>query len=366
MLILLSRFIYSLNWFVISPALPAIASSGDMQQWMIGTIPLVFFIFTGISQIPSGIVSNKLGAPSTYSIGLILLSFGNILLIINQNFIWVFLTRALSGIGAALFFASAGGVLLNLKPEKPGLMMGLYNVAFALGGGAGLLWGVIHEVLGWKTGILLAGLLGVIVAVVSYIPTHKIKWIGKFSIQDAIGQLRDKNIVNVSIAFTGSWGAYLATGLLLPTYLELGLQQGQAVSGLISAPLLFASIFGGLSAALYDKVKRKKIILFMAGFLSVFPAAFFGLLSKFIVELLLILGFFNEMAITMCYAQGNNTYPEKNTASFAAINTIQILLGMLLLPLVTIIASFSWVYAWIAMSLLGLAPLVFILRLEVR
>src|SRR5579885_3069586 len=126
-LILFSRFIYSLNWFVISPA-----------------IPLIFFLFTGLFQIPSGIVSNKLGAPATFTAGLILLSLGNILLILYQNFEWVLLTRALSGFGAALFFASAGAVLIELKPDKPGFMMGMYNVAFALGGGAGLLWGVVH------------------------------------------------------------------------------------------------------------------------------------------------------------------------------------------------------------------------------
>jgi len=60
----------------------------------------------------------------------------------------------------------------------------------------------------------------------------------------------------------------------------------------------------------------------------------------------------------------NYTSPEKNAASFAAMNTIQILIGMLLLPLVTWAALFSWFYAWIMMSLVGSLPLIFILKLK--
>lgn len=364
-LILFSRFIYSLNWFVISPALPSIASSGHMQKWMIGLIPLVFFLFTGIFQIPSGVVSNKLGGPATFSVGLTLLSLGNILLIIDQNFAWVFLTRALSGFGAALFFASAGAVLLRMKPEKPGFMMGMYNVAFALGGGAGLLWGVVHEALGWKVGMLLAGVSGITAASIVYFPTRKNKNIGRFSITDAINQLTDRNILNVSLAFTGTWGTYFATGLLLPTYLELELHQGVAISGIESTPLIFASIFGGLSAAIYDNTKRKKILLLFCGLLSVLPASLFGFSGGIlIIPALVTLGFFNEMAISICYAHANNASPEKNAASFAVINTIQILAGMTLLPLVTIVALFSWSYAWIIMSLVSIIPLTLITKMK--
>jgi|BEDMetMinimDraft_2_1075160.scaffolds.fasta_scaffold00521_2 MFS family permease len=364
-LILFSRFIYSLNWFVISPALPLIASSGYMQKWMIGLIPLVFFLFTGLFQIPSGVVSNKLGAPATFTIGLMLLSLGNILLILYQNFEWVLLTRALSGFGAALFFASAGAVLIGLKPEKPGFMMGMYNVAFALGGGAGLLWGVVHEMLGWKVGMLIAGISGIIIATISYFPTRYNTNIGRFSVTDAINQLTDRNILKVSLAFTGTWGAYFATGLLLPTYLQLELRQGLALSGTESTPLLLASIFGGLSAVVYDKIKRKKLLLLSSGLLSVLPASLFGFYGgMLIIPALLTLGFFNEMAISICYAHANYTSPEKNAASFAAMNTIQILIGMLLLPLVTWAALFSWFYAWIMMSLVGSLPLIFILKLK--
>ncbi len=364
-LILFSRFIYSLNWFVISPALPLIASSGYMQKWMIGLIPLIFFLFTGLFQIPSGIVSNKLGAPATFTAGLILLSLGNILLILYQNFEWVLLTRALSGFGAALFFASAGAVLIELKPDKPGFMMGMYNVAFALGGGAGLLWGVVHEMVGWKSGMLIAGVSGIISAAIGYLPTHNNKNIGRFSVTDAINQLLDRNILKVSLAFTGTWGAYFATGLLLPTYLQLELRQGLAISGTESTPLLFASIFGGLSAAIYDKIKRKKLLLLFSGLLSVLPASLFGFREGIlIIPALLTLGFFNEMAISICYAHANYASPEKKAASFAAMNTIQILIGMMLLPLVTWVALFSWFYAWIVMSLIGSLPLAFIIKLK--
>lgn len=366
--ILVARFIYSLNWFIISPALPSIAIDGHMANWMVGFVPLAFFAFTGMFQIPSGLVSNRIGSTNTFILGLVILSLGNMLIVLDPRFYWVFLTRAISGFGAALFFASAGGVLLGLKPERPGLMMGLYNMAFALGGGGGLVWGIVHEEFGWRAGMLLGGISGLVLALVNYLLTRGLDMKGKFSVAEALFQLRNRNILGMAFAFTGTWGTYLAVGQLLPTYLEVGLKEGIAVSGIESAPLLLSSVFGGLAAGVYDRTTHKRGLLLLSGILSILPTCFFGISSTgFIVISLIILGFFNELAISICYAFANNEFPERNTASFAVVNTVQILLGMSVLPLLSITAAFvSWSYAWVIIGTIPMIPLLIITKLNVK
>jgi MFS family permease len=359
--------VYSLNWFVISPALPSISSEGDFPSWTFGLVLVAFFAFTGLFQIPSGLVSNRLGSTKTFVLGLTILSVGNMLLVLSPNLGWVIFTRGISGLGSALFFASAGGVLLGLYPERPGLVMGLYNVAFAVGGGGGLIWGIIHEEYGWRFGMLLAGALGLLVAGLNYVIVRNVEVEGRFGLSDALTQFKDAEMMKVALAFTGSWGAYFAAGQLLPAYLQLDLGKNTAASGIDSAPLLFASILGGTSALAYDRTTRRKLLLVVTGFLSIFPIAIFDLNGgKYIFPAILVLGFFNEMSISMFYAYVNDRAPQSPAASLAVVNTVQILLGMLVLPLLSISAFFfSWTYAWLIVGTLPLIPLVLLVNSKI-
>ena len=112
------------------------------------------------------------------------------LIVLDPGFNWVFLTRTISGFGAALFFASAGGVLLGLKPERLGLMMRLYNIVFALGGGGRLVCGIVHQEFGWMTGMLVGGTSSLVLALVNYLLTRGLDMKGKFSIPEALFQLK--------------------------------------------------------------------------------------------------------------------------------------------------------------------------------
>jgi MFS family permease len=366
--VLLARFAYSLNWFLTSPVLPVIANEGGIPLWMLGLVPLAFFISTGICQIPAGFVSNRLGATKTYVLGLVVLSLGNLVLPLSPNVTWLLLTRALAGVGAALFFASAGGVLLGLYPEKPGLIMGLYNVAFALGGGGGLLWGVLEQAYGWRFGVALGGGLGLIIAALNLALVGSIAVKGKYDIGQALKLFSDKTLVLGAVSFVGVWGAYFAVGQLLPTYQQTVLAQTTGQSGIGSSPLLFASILGGLSSLLYDKTSHRKRLLFVAGVGAVLPIALFPVAGgSLILPSLLVLGFFNELAISMFYAFANNRAPEKAAASLALVNMVQVLLGMWMSPLLSVLSqAFSWNLGWTVVGIGSLIPLLFLIKVRIK
>jgi len=362
-LILFARLTYSLQWFVLSPALAQVASEGQVPTNLLGLVPVAFFLAAGVAQIPSIYVAERLGPGRTYVLGLLLLAAGNMLLPLDFSTFGLFGTRMLSGVGAALFFASAGGALSRLYSDKPGLMMGLYNAAFALGGGVGLAWGVLHEVLGWRWAMELSGALAVVVAALNFIA---LRWTNG-SAAPRIGGLTslfsDRTVVAVGLSYVGVWGSYFAVGQLLPAYEQIALGESVSLSGLTSSLLLFPSIVGGFFSVAYDLVKRKKLLLALSAVPATVPAALIsvGRVDVILVSVL-VMGFFNEMSMSMLYAYVVAIPKGNPTATLATVNTMHMLMGMWLAPLLSLTSTVSWTLGWVLVGLVPLMPLVLLAR----
>src|SRR5438046_8753478 len=83
---------------------------------------------------------------------------------LSPNFPTLLVSRFLLGLGAALFFAPAIGILTPLfKPEEEGFVLGLYTSCFNIGGALGLFgWLLVTDLLAWRQGVILGGLIGII------------------------------------------------------------------------------------------------------------------------------------------------------------------------------------------------------------
>jgi MFS family permease len=357
-LILAARLTYSLQWFLLSPALPEIAAQGHVPNSLLGLIPVAFFGAAGIAQIPSVYISQRLGPTRTYVVGLLLLAAGNIFLPLYVTTFWLFATRAISGVGAALFFASAGGVLSDLYPGKPGAVMGLYNAAFALGGGLGLVWGVLDEALGWEMATELGGLVAVVLAVLNYVATRSEKFVQAPHPVGIRPSLANRTVLAAGLAYTGVWGTYFAVGQLLPSYEQLGLGASVSISGLQSSLLLFPSIVGSFMGIFYDRFRKKRLLLALAGIPSILPAAFIGLgRVDAIVASLIVIGFFNDLSISMLYAYLVDIPGGDPTATLALVNTFHMLIGMWEAPMLSLASTLSWSFGWVLVGTLPLLPL---------
>jgi len=361
-LILAGRLTYSLQWFLISPALPQIASQGHVPTSLLGLIPVAFFGAAGIAQIPSVYVAQRFGPTRTYIIGLFLLALGNMLLPLYVSTFWLFFTRVISGVGAALFFASAGGALSSLYPAKPGTVMGLYNAFFAMGGGLGLVWGVFDQLLGWQLATELGGLTAVAMAGLNmlavwnerYLPAPRLTGIGP--------TLRNRVVVATGLAYTGVWGSYFAIGQLLPSYEQLALGASVSISGLTSSILLFPSILGSFMSVFYGRFRRKRLLLAACAVPAILPAVLIGTgRVDAIVLALVTVGFFNDFGISMMYAFLVDLRDSDPTASLALVNTFHMLIGMWVAPMLSLASTISWSFGWGLVGTLPLIPLVLLL-----
>src|SRR5438105_7974645 len=88
---------------------------------------------------------------------------------LSPNFPVLLVSRFLLGLGAALFFAPAIGILTPLfRQEEEGLVLGLYNSCFNIGGAIGLFgWVIVTDFLGWRGGLVLGGGIGVIAVLIA-------------------------------------------------------------------------------------------------------------------------------------------------------------------------------------------------------
>src|SRR5207244_322480 len=165
--VLTSRVIYTINWFNIAPLLGAtglIALGLSIDLPSQGLLTSSFLLGAGIFQIPAGIVSARWGPKNTSQLGMLVLSLSGVGEGLSPNFPVLLVSRFLLGVGAALFFAPAIGILTPLfKPEEEGLVLGLYNNCFNIGGGLGLfVWVIVIEAINWHLGLILGGVLGLV------------------------------------------------------------------------------------------------------------------------------------------------------------------------------------------------------------
>src|SRR3989449_4074774 len=165
--VLTSRVIYTLNWFNIAPLLGAtglIALGLSIDLPSQGLLTSSFLLGAGIFQIPAGIVSARWGPKNTSQLGMLVLSLSGVGEGLSPNFPVLLVSRFLLGLGAALFFAPAIGILTPLfRQEEEGLVLGLYNSCFNIGGVIGLFgWVLVTDFLGWRGGLVLGGVLGLV------------------------------------------------------------------------------------------------------------------------------------------------------------------------------------------------------------
>ncbi len=161
-----SRTVYSLNWYNFAPALPLIGTELRIDTFGLAVITSSFLLGAGLFQVPAGFVAAHWGNKNTSQLGMLTLSMSAIAEGLSPSFPYLFLSRLMLGIGASLFFSPAIGVLTPLFREREeGLVIGLYNGAFSVGGGIGLwVWALIMNApgFGWRIGLVLGGFLGLL------------------------------------------------------------------------------------------------------------------------------------------------------------------------------------------------------------
>ncbi len=365
--VLSSRIVYTVNWFNISPALPFIASELRIDQPSIGVLTSSFLLGAGIFQIPAGVLSARWGPRNTSQLGMLVLSVSGIGEGLSPNFPVLFMSRFLLGLGAALFFAPAIGVLTPLfKAEEEGFVLGLYNAMFNVGGGLGLFaWALLIQVWNWRLGLVLGGLMGLVLVGAGQLVLPRDQ-VGRQRPGSMRLAFKNRNIMLIAFGIVGIWGGVFTTSQLLPKFLNDVYQVPTGQAGLIASLIMFSAIFGGpIGGRLSDRVRRRKIFILLPGFGVALGLALIGPSQPYQLWFLIpAIGFLDAMVFSAEYASASQ-YPEVGheyaPLAISVMNSAQIL-GSFGVPIAFALLGYG--LGWYFLGALAAALLIMVFWLE--
>lgn len=333
--VLTSRVIYTINWFNIAPLLGttgliAVALNLDLPSQ--GLLTSSFLLGAGIFQIPAGIVSARWGPKNTSQLGILILSLSGVGEGLSPNFPVLLVSRFLLGLGAALFFAPAIGILTPLfKPEEEGFVLGLYNSCFNIGGAIGLFgWVLVTDFLGWRDGLILGGLIGIVSVAIGQIVIPGDKKPDRALRKSMRPVFKSRNIWLLGFGVLGLWGAIFSSSSFLEAYTKDTFKISPYVSGLMASLIMFASIFGGpLGGWLSDRFRLRKIFILVPGIVVSVGIILFGVSQPLGLWFLIpLVGFMDSIVFSTMYASASQ-YPEVGheyaPLGISIINSVQIL-----------------------------------------
>jgi MFS family permease len=347
LIVILARVVYSAYWFYLSPALPLIATEFRVSKALLGFVPFIFIVGAAAFQVPAGMIASRIGNARTAGLGLLIMALTGSLIPFSNSFYAILALRFVAGIGAALFFSTGAAILSTSYPERVGTLLGVYNAAFGLGSGLGLVWGLTYTFLGWKLATLMLSLVGIPVGALVFVIRGG--YMGRARI------VFSREAVIIGLATSGFWGAYYAAGSLLPTYAVLrGLTL--KLSSLLTSIMLFSSIFGGLSGRVVDVVRNKVMLVVVLTLVGTLPLALIITLNPIAIVMVgALLGYTNELALTAAYALVAKH--ENPALSLATLNALNMIIGMWLSVVFSETMVISPSLPWILMILSSIAPL---------
>ena len=345
--LIIARIVYGINWFNISAIFPLIALEFDKDVTLLGSMSAAFFIGVGLFQIPAGIFASRFDPRISAIVGIIITSAAALLcglVYSSSQLVWL---RFVVGFGMAFFFSSA--VVLIARHGKrgfPGFSIGLMNSAHSMGGIIGIfVWINIAQIFGWRSSIILSGVLGLGTALLmimtiprnkitvdgdsriddkSYQPTRKEQ---EFKIFDALRVLSDRTLICLGLILIGIQAAWAAEFTFLVIYLgNLGFSV-QLVGIIASLPLIFAIISAPLIGRLYDKTGDMKRLLIICGIGTSMAIAGLSIDSLYmIITSVILTGFFSGGAFTVIYEKArtvliDSTVHDGKTPTFPHLQT---------------------------------------------
>lgn len=314
--ILGARAVYALLWFYVSPLLPLMARDLAVQEAQLGLLPAAFIAGAAAMQIPAAWIGAKIGDVRTAGIGLLLLGLGSALVGFSGTWQEALAFRALAGAGAGLFFSTAGAALVSLKPGATGTALGWYNASFNVGALTGYYWGYVAAAMGWRAAAILPGVAAS--AVAAPLLTQK---------GFKHGHKLDRSAIALGLASFPIWGAVYATNSLAATWLSYYKDVPPSLAGAISSASMASGLLGGALGSIYDKARKKEVVLVAASALSSASMALVPSSPPAVVPLAVFAyGASYTVYITAIYAEGSRR--SSPSSALAVINVIDMALGL--------------------------------------
>lgn len=366
---------YAYNWYDLGPGFVNLGKDFGVGPADWGLLTAAFLAGAGLLQVPAGFLSRRYGARSVSLWGVALLAIAGIASAFAPTYDALLATRAAAGIGAALFFSPAIGLVGSLYPPgRRGLPVGTFSSAFSAGAGLGIVGSsLLIPSVGWRGamavgGIALAGLvlLGILlvpraVGAPSPAPARRAR-----QLPAALGY---RGAWAVGFAFIGLEGATFATGQFIVPYGTSVEGWSIVLAGLVGMLFVFPSFFGGpVGGSFAERFRNHRTQLIAATVVSGSVLAalpFVGLAGAILVGVIFSLGYGFVYAVMYVLPHfWREVPPEEIPLAIGLFNSIQLAGGAIVsFGFGFVISATSYPFAFELLAVMVVATLVALVAL---
>lgn len=297
----------------------------------LGLMLSTFMVGAGLLQVPAGVFSARKGPNRAVVLGLAILAAASLVSAASPNVFFQAATRFVTGVGAAFYFAPAMVVVSGLYRGRSGLLIGIYNAAFNLGGGitlfaltpAAALWG-------WRAPYIVTG-LATLVALAQHLAVFR------GATEDPVAEktgglaaLRSRSLWGVAVGILGLSVAYYVASQFVVDYATDSLHLGASDAGLVSSLILFGGLLGGpIVGSLSDRAADRRIYVAASSIAAAICIALFYYPSRLMLgAAAFALGFFDSAAYTIAYAIPTDQLGRRDAPlAIGLINSLSIMVG---------------------------------------
>jgi MFS family permease len=288
---------------IFSSVQSVIQTEFHLTDIQLGLLNSSFLFIYGLATLPIGMWADKGVRKNIITICVTIWSIATALSGITRNFIQLFLTRSVLGIGEAGYAPASVSMIGDYFPkEKRGMMLSIWSVGNLIGTAIGLmLGGVIAQAFGWRWVFYVVGIPGLIAALLIWRAVEPQRGIFDHS-EDSVNSAHasiGKNIGSVVrrllktptywiivAAFICSFFIVGAALAWIPTYLhrdfDLSIaKSGTLAGGVLAGGSLIGTLLGGwLADSLQRRMPQGRMIVATAAFLIGAPLTLLALSSQ--------------------------------------------------------------------------------------
>lgn len=372
-LLLLSSLVSGILWFNNSAIYPFIASDLGLGISVLGLMSAAFLAGVGLSQIPAGLLSMRIGSRDVIIIGTVVSSLASLATAVESSTVLLIILRFIVGMGLALLFTPGLSLIASyFPPGREGFGVGIYDSVSLVGG----IFAYIGDVLmasdlGWRVALALNGAAGLVIGVAFFaiLPRKRTGESSVIHVPKIRNVLLDRWLLTVGISLLGLEFASALVANFMVYFLSSGLKVSAIFSGVVTSIIPAAGVASStVFGRIFDRTSRTKLLMLSLGILAATGLAVSALndLPGSVLSTLMV-GFFSSGGFIVCIA-ASRKLSEKHGLEYEILGiswavTLS-LFGSFFGPIFFSLAvvSFGYVTAWIISGLISavfFVPLVF-------
>ncbi len=292
------NFLNYMDRYVASTAATPIEKEFHISDGQFGLIGTAFLLVYALAAVPFGVWGDRGVRKTVIGVGVTIWSLATLFTGFAANYLQLFLSRAVVGIGEASYFPAGTSLMSDFFPkEQRSRVMSIWNTGSAIGIAVGFAGGgLIVEKFGWRTAFYFAAVPGLLFATLAFAfrePLRgsaeregpQVKRTSEVSLRRFLELMRIPTLRATIVAQTFLFFVLASNAFWLPTLLQRRFALTPGSSGLLAGVVL---VIGGLIGTLAGgwladrravKTPTAHLEVGIAGFLGGAVLIVFALLS---------------------------------------------------------------------------------------